>query len=116
MGAGVPQNSDTLGSLPHGQEPEWDHQLHDGCSRQPDWESLLVSASYSVDGPEGCRRLELASSCLQRGAVDAVEVTPGHRLALLGRADLANGKGRDDGRGVIATKAPARDRCLLALL
>ena len=41
---------------------------------------------------------------------------PGHRLALLGRAGLANGKGRDDGRGVIATKEPARDRCLLALL
>ena len=76
MGAGVPQNSDTLDSLPHGQELEWALQLHDGCSGQPDWESLLVSASYSVDGPEGCLRLESASSCLQGVAVDAVEVTP----------------------------------------
>ena len=76
MGAGGPQNSDTLDSFPHGPELEWAHPLHDGCSGQPDWESLLVSASYSVDGPEGCLRSESASSCLQEVAVDAAEETP----------------------------------------
>jgi len=116
MGAGGPQNSDTLDSFPHGPELEWALQLHDGCSGQPDWESLLVSASYSVDGPEGCLRLESASSCLQEVAVDAAEETPGHRLALLGREGLANGKGRGGGHGGIATTAPARGRCLPALL
>ena len=77
MEAGAPQSSDTPDSLLHGSEPEWAHPLHGGYSRQPDWGSLLVSASYSGDGREGFLHLESASSCLQEVAVGAVEVTPG---------------------------------------
>ena len=80
MEAGSPQNSDILDSLLHGSEPEWAHPLHGGYSRQPDWESLLVSASYFGDVQEGCLHLEWGSSCPQEDAVDAVEVTPAENL------------------------------------
>lgn len=116
MEAGSPQNSDTLDSLLHGSEPEWAHPLHGGYSRQPDWESLLVSASYFGDVQEGCLHLEWGSSCPQEDAVDAVEVTPGHKLESLGREGQANDKGRGGGHVAIATTAPAHVRCSLALL
>jgi len=112
--AGGPQHSDTLDSLLHGSEPEWAHPLHGGYPRQPD--CFLVSASYCGDVSEGFLHLEWASSCLQEVAVDAVEVTPGHRPELQGREGQANGKGRGGGRVEIATRAPARARCSLARL
>jgi len=113
MEAGVLQNFDTLDSLPHGSEPAWIHPLHGGYSRQ----SLLVLASYFVDGQEDCSlHLEWASSCLQEVAVDAAEVIPGHKLGLLGREGQANGMGRGGDHVGIATRAPARARCSLAPL
>jgi len=116
MEAGVPQNFDTLDSLPHGWEPEWAHPLHGGYSRQPDWGSSLVSASCLVVGQEDCLHLESASSCLPEVAVGAAEATPGRRLELQGREGLANGKGRGGGRAGIATTAPTRVRRSLVLL